>query len=429
MQSPQFSKGQTLTAEALNEISQNLRDLASRVGRAGLASRYVGPSPLRKTPDSTGEPVYLSPADVGGSGGVYLRAPWVEDSLRLSTSAVLADPAAITRADGSALAAGDEIFQKITVDSWGNPLSTALEVVNSGSALPSPSAWNPATGTSGVLYRRLGSVIADPRMATSSVTGFDMPFRPLVVLHSDGSVPILPRNSTADSGSVQLVGSLTGSTLPIKTLVAGSGVSLSDDVSSVTLTSNADSVPLAQFNTNTIDPATGQEAAPVPGKIRALGFTVADEPSIQNGEILFPLAHDVESGSVMAVGALQTAAATHNISRPQIMRGELQIPFASSGVPGLISDIQVSDSGPALSDGVLIIPPPSGGGGSVEENLKGLYDVNGSSVLWQDMPTDVDSALTLSYYYIGSYLTYLKAHSVDGFLKLTLQLDGNPDFA
>ena len=234
MNTPQFSKGQTLTAEAMNQLAQNQRELANSVGRAGLASRYSGPQQLSPLPNATGEPAYLPPLAAPATGsGIYLRTPWVEDSFRTQFSTSL-DLVKLTRANGSPLEAGDEIFQEITVDDNGSFLSSVLRVFpKSESPDPSP-LWQPGSGESSVLFRRIGSVLQDPRFATVTPSESAV-FRPLVVNHHDGAIPILPRPAVPVSGSVQLVGGLTGSTLPVKNLVGGQNVTLTDYGSSVTI--------------------------------------------------------------------------------------------------------------------------------------------------------------------------------------------------
>lgn len=234
MNTPQFAKGQTLTAEAMNQLAQNQRELANRVGRAGLAPRYAGPQQLSPLPNATGEPAYLPPlAAPASDAGVYLRTPWVEDAFRTQFSTEF-DLTKITRSNGSPLEKGDEIFQAITVDDKGAFLSSALRVFPETEAPDPTPLWEPGSGESSVLFRRIGSVIQDPRFATATPNGSSV-FRPLVVNHHDGAIPILPRPAVPDSGSVQMVAALTGSTLPIKNLVGGDNVTLTDHGSSVTI--------------------------------------------------------------------------------------------------------------------------------------------------------------------------------------------------
>lgn len=236
MNTPQFHKGQTLTAEALNALAQNQRDLSNKVGRAGLASRYAGPQQLKPVPLATGAPAYLDPLAAPSSvAGVYVRKPWIEDYFATQRSDSLA-LSSVTRSDGSPLQAGDEIFQRVTVSDSGAYQSAALEVFPSSSA-PEPSdLWEPGSGSSVNLYRRIGSVIQDPRFATQDAQDNALPFRPLVITHSDASIPMLPRNAAGNDSGVCLLGPLTGATIPVKRLIAGNGVSLLDSASSVTLT-------------------------------------------------------------------------------------------------------------------------------------------------------------------------------------------------
>lgn len=421
MNAPQFSKGQTLAASDLNALAQSVRDLSARVGRAGLASRYVGPSPLRPLVESTGQPVYLAPADVGGSGGIYVRQPGVEDSLRLQMSSVLA-PVSLKRSDGSDLQAGDEIFQKITVDEWGNPLSSTLAVVNSGSAPPTATTWDPATATSGVLFHRLGSVIADPRVDSS------VSFRPFVVLYNNGSVPILPLPAAADSGSVQLVAPLNGSTLPIKNLVAGEGVTLTDYASSVTLSStgsggsaltkivyggtdtpyiSGDTIyhPYAEISTN---------GDILSGVIRGVVYEDASAvlPYFASGVLYVPPNGGSEISSIYY--SAQTKA-------PTISNGVITHPFADSSngiaTSGVLSGIIEEDASavlPYLASGNLYVPPAS--------PVKGLVLSDGSAVNFPDLYTDgaMVSPLASFEFELASGIMArftLCAHYSDGYLK------------
>lgn len=222
MQAPQFEKGQVLTAEELNQLSQNQRDLAHRVGSAGYSSTYAGPQQPADLPPATGLPTYLTARDVAGGkpAGVYGFKPWVEDSFRTQ----FAEPPQLEPLSNK-LAPGYEIFQKIEVDDFGRYQNSEYAYFPPEEA-PAPSPlWEPGSASSVELYRRIGTVIADPRFE---------PTRPLVVHHSDGSIPLLPRNAAAPTGSaVCLVGALEGSTIPIKRLVAGSSVMLLESGSSV----------------------------------------------------------------------------------------------------------------------------------------------------------------------------------------------------
>lgn len=297
MNNPQFEKGQVLTAAALNEISQNQRELSNRVGASGYASRYVGPQQLKPVPLSTGEPQYLDPlAAPSAVGGVYMRRPWVENLFSLQTSETV-DLSTVRRANGDPLAAGDEIFQKITVSDNGAFLENAVVVFPQGSVPPVAQLWEPGSGSSVELYKRLGSVRQDPRFSTTTPDGSSV-FRPLVVQHADAELPILPRNAAVSASSVGLVAALDGCTLPIKQLVPGNGVTLWDAGSSVEIhATGGGSDPLAEADWNMVSNVLLQST--VIGNINGIVYDTSSVnasavvktvlPYIANGKInLFP---------------------------------------------------------------------------------------------------------------------------------------------
>ena len=332
MNTPQFSKGQTLTAEALNALAQNQRELAGRVGRAGLASRYVGPQQLQPVPTSTGSPAYLTAlAAPSAVDGVYIRQPWVEDVFATQSTAAL-DLEKITRTDGSPLQNGDEIFQRVTVSDSGGYQASDIEVFPSSSS-PAPSdLWEPGSGSSVTLYRRLGSVIQDPRFATVDANGEPLPFRPLVVNHSDMAIPKLARNAYCSSSAVGLVGPLTGSTIPVKQLVPGSGVTLWDAGSSVEIIVNGGggADPRAEAEWNMVSNVLLQST--VVGNIDGIVYDSSVNPSavvrpvlpyIANGKInLFPGILGFSTATASAVllpdvytnGAQTTALASFTVA-------------------------------------------------------------------------------------------------------------------
>lgn len=297
MNNPQFEKGQVLTAAALNAISQNQRELSNRVGASGYASRYVGPQQLKPVPLSTGEPQYLDAlAAPSAVGGVYMRRPWVENLFDLQTSEAV-DLSSVRRPNGDALAAGDEIFQKITVSDNGSFLENAVVVFPQGSAPPVAQLWEPGSGSSVELYKRLGSVRQDPRFSTTTPDGSSV-FRPLVVQHADAELPILPRNAAVMASSVGLVAALDGCTLPIKQLVPGNGVTLWDAGSSVEIhATGGGSDPLAEADWNMVSNVLLQST--VTGNIDGIVYDASSVnpsaavkpvlPYIANGQInLFP---------------------------------------------------------------------------------------------------------------------------------------------
>lgn len=323
MNTPQFSKGQTLTAESMNQLAQNQRELADRVGRAGLASRYAGPQQLKPVPLSTAAPTYLDPLAAPSSvAGVYVRKPWIEDVFATQRSDSLA-LAEVTRTDGSPLQAGDEIFQRITVSDSGAYQSAGLEVFPATSAPPPSDLWEPGSGSSVMLYRRIGSVIPDPRYATTDAWGEPLPFHPLVVSHHDTAIPILPRNAAVLGSSVGLVAPLSGSTIPIKKLVAGSGVLLADAGSSVEISANGAGGALAE-SSNSLSGSV-LNISTVPGVIDGIQFDpsaidssilpLINLPTITNGRINLPphLFGFVVDGSSVTMPNLYTSGAQRTV--------------------------------------------------------------------------------------------------------------------
>lgn len=298
MNNPQFEKGQVLTAAALNAISQNQRELSNRVGAAGYAARYVGPQQIKPVPLSTGAPQYLDPlAAPSAVGGVYMRRPWVENLFSQQTSEP-GDLSNVRRANGDPLAAGDEIFQKITVSDNGAFLENAVVVFPQGEAPPVAQLWEPGSGSSVELYKRLGSVRQDPRYSSITPDGSSV-FRPFVVQHSDAELPILPRNAAVLASSVGLVAALDGCTIPVKQLVPGNGVTLCDAGSSVEIhvTGGGGSDPLAEADWSMVSNVLLQST--VTGNIDGIVYDSSSVnpsavgkpvlPYIANGQInLFP---------------------------------------------------------------------------------------------------------------------------------------------
>lgn len=333
MNNPQFEKGQILTAAALNAISQNQRELSNRVGAAGYASRYVGPQQLKPVPLSTGEPQYLDAlAAPSAVGGVYMRRPWVENLFARQTSEAV-DLSTVRRANGDPLAAGDEIFQKITVSDNGSFLGNSVVVFPQGEAPPVAQLWEPGSGSSVELYKRLGSVCQDPRYSTTTPDGSSV-FRPFVVQHSDAELPILPRNAAVSASSVGLVAALDGCTLPVKQLVPGKGVALYDAGSSVeiNITGGGSSYPLAQssnsFSGSVLNIST------VVGVVDGIGYDpqtvdssvlqLVELPTITNGRINLPrqLFGFVVGGSSVTMPNLYTGGAQRSILATLTIGGE-----------------------------------------------------------------------------------------------------------
>lgn len=305
MNAPQFFKGQTLTAESLNQLAQNQRELSDRVGSAGLASRYIGPQQLKHVPTATGVPEFLPPRDAPSAvSGCYLREPWVEDALRTQATRSFSLEK-ITRSNGADLRDGDEIFQKITVSDTGAYISSVIQVFTSSEAPEPTDLWEPGSGTTSILYRRLGSVIPDPRLAQVGPDGEPLPFRPLILAHHDGEIPILPRNASTpyNTSSVALLGSLTGSTLPVKKLIAGANVTIKDGVSSVEIAAaggggGGGSVNLAESEITVSGSVLNLITTPgIIDGIRWDNRTLPDssvlrlfpQPAISNGCILLPV--------------------------------------------------------------------------------------------------------------------------------------------
>lgn len=305
MNAPQFFKGQTLTAESLNQLAQNQRELSDRVGSAGLASRYAGPQQLKHVPTATGVPEFLPPRDAPSAvSGCYMREPWVEDALRTQATRSFSLEK-ITRSNGADLRDGDEIFQKITVSDTGDYISSVIQVFTSSEAPEPTELWEPGSGTTSILYRRLGSVIPDPRLARVGPDGEPLPFRPMILAHNDGEIPILPRNASTPyaASSVALLGSLTGSTLPVKKLIAGANVTLKDSGSSVEISAaggggGGGSVGLAESEITVSGSVLNFTTTP--GIIDGISWNGADltnsavlalfpQPKITNGLILLPI--------------------------------------------------------------------------------------------------------------------------------------------
>ena len=294
MNNPQFEKGQVLTAAALNAISQNQRELSNRVGAAGYAARYVGPQQLKPVPLSTGEPQYLDAlAAPSAVGGVYMRRPWVENLFAQQTSEAV-DLSNVRRANGDPLESGDEIFQKITVSDNGSFLGNAVVVFPQGAAPPVAQLWEPGSGSSVELYKRLGSVRQDPRFATTSPDGSSV-FRPFVVQHSDAELPILPRNAAVSASSVGLVAALDGCTIPIKQLTPGNGVTLWDAGSSVEIhvTGGGGSDPLAEADWNLVSNVLLQST--VTGNIDGI---VYDSSSVNPSAVVKPVLPYIANGQI-----------------------------------------------------------------------------------------------------------------------------------
>lgn len=333
MNNPQFEKGQVLTAAALNAISQNQRELSNRVGAAGYAARYVGPQQLKPVPLSTGSPQYLDAlAAPSAVGGVYMRAPWVENLFSQQTSEPV-DLSTVRRANGDPLAAGDEIFQKITVSDNGSLLGNAVVVFPQGSAPPVAQLWEPGSGSSVELYKRLGSVRQDPRYSTTTPDGSSV-FRPFVVQHADAELPILPRNAAVLASSVGLVAPLDGCTIPVKQLVPGNGVALYDAGSSVEInvTGGGTSYPLAQ-STNSFSGSV-LNISTVVGVVDGIGYDpqtvdssvlqMVELPTITNGRINLPrqLFGFVVGGSSVTMPNLYTGGAQRSILATLTIGGE-----------------------------------------------------------------------------------------------------------
>ena len=356
MNAPQFFKGQTLTAESLNQLAQNQRELSDRVGSAGLASRYAGPQQLKHVPTSTGVPEFLPPRDAPSAvAGCYMREPWVEDALRTQASRSFSLEK-ITRSNGAELRDGDEIFQKITVSDTGAYISSVIQVFTASEAPEPTDLWEPGSGTTSVLYRRLGSVIPDPRLARVGPAGEPLPFRPMILAHHDGEIPILPRNASTPyaASSVALLGSLTGSTLPVKKLTAGANVTLKDTGSSV--------------------------------EISAAGG---------GGGTSYPLAQSQASAS----GSVLNITTTPGIIDGILWQAES---VADSSVLPLFPQ-------PAITDGRIYLPV----------GLQGFIRDNGSSVLFRDTYTSGAQRTTLATLTIGNETRELCAHYDNGFLSLS----------
>ena len=127
-----------------------------------------GPQQLKPVPLSTGEPAIFGPALAAPSrsAGSTCGAHGSKTCL-LSKQARPVDLSTVRRPNGDPLAAGDEIFQKITVSDNGSFLGKCGRRFSLKARRRRLSYGSPGSGSSVELYKRLGSVRQDPRSTTT----------------------------------------------------------------------------------------------------------------------------------------------------------------------------------------------------------------------------------------------------------------------
>lgn len=132
---------------------------------------------------------------------------------------------------------------------------------------------------------------------------------------------------------------------------------------------------LANFNLDQVN-EQGHDVYSNEGLVQSVGFSVADEPYISEGEIVLPMAHyfqpegsetECNGGVQNAVGAVSSIGVFSGLKRPDIVRGNIGLPLADStecggAVAGLISAVEVDSEAtkPFISAGVLHLT--AGGG-------------------------------------------------------------------
>ena len=142
---------------------------------------------------------------------------------------------------------------------------------------------------------------------------------------------------------------------------------------------------LAQF----ADACTGEVATPdKPGLIASVDYDTADAPYIDAGNMVLPLAHDLDPAddssepTALVAGGLYRVDAVEGLTRPQINRGAMQLPLAQSSwpqtaegamcTPGLVYAVQYDEDEacegavlPRIEQGVILLRA----GGSAELKL------------------------------------------------------------
>lgn len=148
---------------------------------------------------------------------------------------------------------------------------------------------------------------------------------------------------------------------------------------------------LARFNMQSEDACSGEVSAlpDYAGLIKAAEYASQDEPSINRGKIILPLAHDYspEDSSLpdeAATGGISSINVVEALKRAQINRGDIQLPLAQSSwpqtaegamyTPGLVYAVQydavddVCEGSvlPRIEQGIIHLPAGGGGGDDTE---------------------------------------------------------------
>ena len=135
---------------------------------------------------------------------------------------------------------------------------------------------------------------------------------------------------------------------------------------------------LAQF----VDECNGETATPdKPGIISSVQYLAAAEPYIDSGNIVLPLAHDYDPAddssipTEQATGGICAISVPEGLKRPQINRGDIQLPLAHSdwgnaegavSTPGLVYGVELHDdcdgaiASPYIEQGVIHLPAGMG---------------------------------------------------------------------
>lgn len=126
---------------------------------------------------------------------------------------------------------------------------------------------------------------------------------------------------------------------------------------------------LANFNLGQVN-EQGHDVFSNEGMVRAVGFSVEDEPYIREGEVVLPVAHYVPGSAEdepAATGALASVVVEGGITAPDIQRGQMRLPLADStecggAVAGLIQAVQLDDdaTSPYIEQGVLHLTEAGG---------------------------------------------------------------------
>lgn len=135
---------------------------------------------------------------------------------------------------------------------------------------------------------------------------------------------------------------------------------------------------LSQF----VDECNGETAAPdKPGTLASVQYRSTAAPYIDNGNMVLPLAHDyapAEDSSEpaeQATGGICAISVPEGLKRPQIKRGDIQLPLAHSDwgeaegamcTPGLVYGVELHDdcdgaiASPYIEQGVIHLPAGMG---------------------------------------------------------------------